>query len=80
MSYVSNKEAVSFLTKKIIEEAKEFQDGYKKEELADIYEVLDAIMTKKGWCKSEIDRIRKDKEKTNGAFKNNIILKIIHEN
>lgn len=78
VSYVSDKEAVEFLTKRIIQEAKDFQDGYKKEELANLYEVLDAIMNKKGWRKSEIDRLRNEKNKNKGSFKNNIILKTVH--
>lgn len=79
VSYVTDKEAVAFLSKKIVEEAKEFEEAESKEELADLYEVLDAIMEKKGWRKSEIDRVRADKKKKKGAFKNNIILKNVNE-
>ena len=79
VTYVSDKEAVDFLAKKILEEGKEFIETPTKEELADLYEVLDAIMAKKGWKKAEIDRIRKDKGGKNGLFKNNIILKTVHE-
>lgn len=79
VTYVSNKEAIDFLAEKVLEEGKEFIETPTKEELADLYEVLDAIMTKKGWRKTEIDRIRSDKGKKNGLFKNNIILKTVHE-
>lgn len=79
VTFVSDKEAVAFLAKKVLEEGKEFIETHTKEELADLYEVLDAIMNKKGWKKSEIDRVRNDKNKKNGTFKRNIILKTVHE-
>jgi len=79
VSYVSDKDAIEFLARKILEEGKEFCDNPSKEELADLYEVLDAIAEKKKWKKSDIDKVRADKAKKNGLFKNNIILKIIHD-
>ena len=80
VSYVSDREAIDFLAKKILEEGKEFIDNPSKEELADLYEVLDAILDKKKWRKGDIDKIRVDKIKKSGGFKNNIILKATYDN
>lgn len=81
VSFVDNETALEFLIKKIGEETQEFKESeYSKEELADIYEVLDAIKNKLKIKDSQITQIRKKKAKDRGVFENNIILKSVKEN
>lgn len=78
VSFTGNDRAVEYLVDKIIEEAKEFKESeYNKKELADIFEVLDAIMNKLNIKSSQITQIRRKKAKERGVFSNNIILKSV---
>ena len=59
------------LTAKIIEEAKELQDGnVTVGELADVQEVLDQLMLHAGVTKEEVAAVQNDKNTQNGAFTN----------
>ena len=62
------------LKEKLFEEVEEFKSNENIEELADILEVLDAIIDYKGFNKKEISSIKKDKAKERGKFKKRIIL------
>lgn len=80
VSYVDDKTAIRYLVKKIHEEADEFEkSSYSKEEMADMFEVLYAIMSKLKIKESSITQIRNKKSKDNGVFKNNIILKNVEK-
>ena len=61
-----------------MEEAKELEyslkHGNTQEELADLYEVLDAILKVKGWKKSGIVKIQTAKLKKNGGFEKRILM------
>jgi predicted house-cleaning noncanonical NTP pyrophosphatase (MazG superfamily) len=62
------------LKEKLLEEADEFNAKSNEEELADIYEVIDAIIEYKKFNKDEILKIQKDKAEKRGKFKEKIIL------
>ena len=62
------------LKEKLKEEVEEFLRDESDEELADILEVIYAICEFKGLGKDDLERIRKEKAKERGAFKNRIIL------
>ena len=62
------------LKQKLKEEVDEFLKDENKEELADIYEVLQEICEFKGFDKNELEVIRKKKASERGAFKKRIIL------
>ena len=62
------------LMKKLEEEVKEFIDDNNEEELADIIEVINAIVDLKGFSQERIEIIRKDKAKKKGVFRDKIIL------
>ena len=62
------------LKEKLLEEIEEFKKDENVEELADILEVLDAIADYKGFGRTEIERIKKEKAKERGVFKKKIIL------
>lgn len=62
------------LKEKIAEEVKEFQEAESAEELADVLEVIDAIVEFKKMDMNEVVRIQKEKAEKRGGFKERIIL------
>ncbi len=66
------------LKEKILEESQELLEAETeentKEELADIYEIIDAMIEFKNFDKNEILRIQQEKGKKRGKFKDKIIL------
>ena len=64
------------LKEKLSEEVLEFQKAENPEELADILEVIDAIIEFKNFDKSELDEIKQKKMEAKGGFKKRIILEI----
>ena len=73
-----DKEYLKYLFRKMVEEAKELeysiQVGNTQEELADILEIVNAILELKGIKIEEIIKLQKEKRDKNGGFKNRIIL------
>ena len=61
-------EFLKLLVDKLLEEAKEFQTSYKQEELADIFEVLDAILKVLDLPIRHITYLRNLKLKERGGF------------
>lgn len=62
------------LKEKLLEEIEEFKKDENAEELADILEVLDAIVDYKKFDKSEVEKIKNKKTDERGKFKERIIL------
>ncbi len=71
---LSDDEYLIELNKKILEEVNEYLQDQNVEELADIEEVLRAILDLKGVSYEEFERIRKQKVLKRGAFKKKIFL------
>ena len=67
------------LNKKILEEAYEFIEKNSIEELADLIEVINAIMKLKGYKIEEVYKIMKAKADKKGAFNNKIYLEYVDE-
>ncbi len=67
------------LNKKIQEELAEYLESGEIEELADLEEVLRAILDSKGVSYEEFERIRLEKVNKRGAFKDRIYLEGIKE-
>ena len=59
---------------KLNEEVNEYLESEEKEEIADILEVLYAILDVKGITKEDVEKIRIEKVKKRGAFQNRIFL------
>lgn len=59
---------------KLLEEAGEFQKSESIEEFADLLEVVDAIADHKGFDGNEVKKVREEKVKEKGGFKERIIL------
>lgn len=71
---LSDEEYLDELNKKIQEEMKEYLESGDIEELADMEEVLRAILDVKKCSYQEFEKIRMDKVNKRGAFKNKIFL------
>jgi len=72
----TEKTYLRFLAKKLVEEAKEFQKDLSDEELADVWEVIQAISSYRGnthW------RTMAQKAERSGGFKERIILDWVEE-
>jgi predicted house-cleaning noncanonical NTP pyrophosphatase (MazG superfamily) len=67
------------LKTKLKEEADEFTQDSNKEEMADIFEVITAINSFKGWTIEEIVEVQKKKREERGGFENKIILDEVKE-
>jgi predicted house-cleaning noncanonical NTP pyrophosphatase (MazG superfamily) len=70
----SEKEYWEKLKEKLLEEAEEFAEEDTAEEMADVFEVITAILEHKGWGIEQIIKLQKKKRDERGAFKNRIIL------
>lgn len=62
------------LKEKLWEEADEFIKGESIDEMADVFEVITAILENKKWNIEEVIEIQKAKRQDKGGFKNKIIL------
>ncbi len=66
------------LNEKLIEESHEFLDAKNeeeaKEEMADIFEVIDTILAVRGWARKDIQHIQGKKHEERGGFTQRIIL------
>ena len=71
---LEDKEYYEELKKKLLEETKEFLDSDEIEEIADIEEVILAILKCKNTSFEEIEKIRKEKVIKRGSFDKKIFL------
>ena len=62
------------LKEKLQEEIKEFTEAESKEEMADVFEVITAILETKEWKLDDIISLQEKKREERGAFKRKIIL------
>lgn len=67
-------EKAEYLLKKAHEEINELTQARNIEEMADVLEVVDAIIDSLSLNRNEIEHVRKVKREKNGAFKNGIVL------
>lgn len=76
---LSDEEYMELLNKKLLEEVQEYLESGTVEELADIGEVMHAIMDLKGISLEEFQRVRLEKLEERGGFKDRILLKEVIE-
>ena len=76
---LNDEEYLSALNTKLEEELKEYLSSGDIEELADLEEVLRAILDTKQTTYSDFEKIRQSKADKRGAFKNKIFLESVDE-
>ena len=67
------------LDKKLQEEVSEYLADYSVEEMADVMEVIYAMLDFRGITMEEVEKVRLNKRNLKGAFKNKIFLKDVEE-
>lgn len=78
---LSDDEYIKALENKLLEEVQEMRIGQEeaKTEIADIYEVLDALIKARGFAKEEILDIQAKKREERGGFEKKIFLEGVEE-
>ncbi len=76
---LDDKEYLTELNKKILEEANEFIEDNSIEELGDLMEVINALMKLKGYKMENVYKVMKEKADKKGAFNNRIYLEYVDE-
>ena len=76
---LNNEEYLESLNKKLVEELNEYLSSGKIEELADLEEVLRAILDAKNTSYQDFEQIRQNKVNKRGAFKDKIFLESVDE-
>lgn len=62
------------LLEKLAEEVQEFTVAQSREEMADIFEVITALLEAHGWSLEDIVALQKEKRESRGGFSKRIIL------
>lgn len=76
---LSNEDYMALLDQKLNEELAEYQESKSLEELADLLEVMQAVIKARGWI-LELELVRADKAAKRGGFEKNILLREVLEN
>ena len=71
---------LQLLDEKLSEELAEYQESKSLEELADLLEVMQAVVKARGWTLEELERVRANKAAKRGGFEKKILLKEVLEN
>lgn len=76
---LSDEEYIRLLDQKLNEELAEYQESKSLEELADLLEVMQAVVRARGWTLDELEQVRTDKAAERGGFTKKILLKEVWE-
>lgn len=71
---------LEMLDTKLNEELAEYQESKSLEELADLLEVIRAVVVARGWTWGRLEQIRQEKAAKRGGFEKKILLKEVIEN
>ena len=77
---LSHEDYLRLLDEKLNEELAEYQASKSLEELADLLEVMQAVVKARGWTEEELEQVRADKVAKRGGFEKKILLKEVLEN
>ena len=72
---LSNEDYIALLDQKLNEELAEYQESKSLEELADLLEVMQAVVKARGWTLEELEQVRANKAAKRGGFEKKILLK-----
>lgn len=73
-STLSDEEYIAKLDEKLNEELAEYQESKSMEELADLLEVIQAVVVARGSSIEEVEAFRRDKAEKRGRFEKRILL------
>ena len=76
---MDNDTYIEYLEQKLNEELAEYQQDKSIEELADLLEVIYAVVAARGYSVEELERIRLEKAEKRGAFEKKLLLKSVSE-
>ena len=76
---LSQESYIQALDMKLLEEMEEYQQSKSLEELADLLEVMHAVVRTKGYTWEALVRVQEEKREKRGAFEQKILLKEITE-
>lgn len=68
------------LLEKLTEELNEFKEMFSQHEVADLLEIIYAIVDEYGFNKDEIEKLRLERKQKRGAFAKKLILEYVIEN
>jgi len=80
VKFLEKDEKIKYLIKKLKEEVDEFAMAKTYEELADVYEVLDALITELDFDFTKLKEVKENKKNKNGGFSKGILLMEVLEN
>ena len=69
---LSDEDYISLLDQKLNEELAEYQESKSLEELADLLEVIQAVVKARGWTVEELEQVRSEKATKRGGFEKKI--------
>ena len=72
---LSDGDYIALLDQKLNEELAEYQESKSLEELADLLEVMQAVVKARGWTLEDLEQVRADKAAKRGGFENKVLLK-----
>lgn len=70
---------LQLLDEKLHEELAEYQESNSLEELADLLEVLEAVVTARGYTWEQLQHVKETKKAARGGFKDKILLLEVSE-
>lgn len=76
---LSDEEYLALLDQKLNEELAEYQQSKSLEELADLLEVMRAVIKARGWTLEELEQVRVEKANKRGGFDKKILLEEVRE-
>ncbi len=76
---LSDEDYLHFLDAKLNEELAEYQESKSLEELADLLEVMQAVVKARGWTLDQLEQVRQNKAKKRGSFDKKLLLKQVIE-
>ena len=76
---LSDAQYLEMLDTKLNEELAEYQESKSLEELADLLEVMQAVVEARGWSWAQLEQVRQEKASQRGGFEKKILLKEVTE-
>ena len=76
---LSDARYLEMLDAKLNEELAEYQESKSQEELADLLEVLQAVVRARGWIWEQLELTRQEKAAKRGGFEKKLLLKEVLE-